>query len=365
MNFKLNFKIKMSCVILTYSRQTKLDGIWAYQCFVATYTTVSTARRPTPNASNHQPSTMWSLAATMTLLANNNPCQVIGLYRHAVKGLSADELTKVTLLNAGETFPDDRRFALLQKENEAKFDASSPEWLHKENFLCAFSDPKLMSTFLSTYNIVNAEGSRTEPCDTGSDEGAATTQRLLTIRDRASTDHLLGPVDLNNKQGRDSVASFFSEKSGKDVVCVAGGSTSSSQQHKHQFGNTSSGIKARGDTRTIHIVNAETVKDLASKIGVPLNPTRFRPNLVIEGLEAWKEFDWVGHQIQIGDAKISIIKQTVRCEGISVDPLDPENELDIPKLLMKEFPQYGPYFGVYGVVDEPGSMALGDEVNLL
>jgi uncharacterized protein YcbX len=104
---------------------------------------------------------MGSLATTMTAMlatTSNNNCHITGLYRHAVKGLSADELTEVTFDKAGDTFPDDRRFALLQQKNEAKFNPDEPEWLHKENFLCAFSAPALMSTFQSSYELVAATG---------------------------------------------------------------------------------------------------------------------------------------------------------------------------------------------------------------
>lgn len=295
---------------------------------------------------------MWSIAATMTLLASsnnsNNSPLITGLYRHAVKGLSADVLDKVTFETVGETFPDDRRFALLQEKKNIDFDPNAPEWLHKENFLCAFTAPELMSTFLSSYEIVE------------SSDGQGAVQRLLTINDRTSNEHLLGPIDLATESGRDALATFISEKSGSKVSCVA--SNKDGDKHTHQFGNTSSGMKARGDTRTVHIVNSETVKCLSDRIGFPLNPTRFRPNVVLEGMDAWGEFDLVGKQITIGTTKLSVVKQTVRCEGISIDPLDPENVLEIPKILTKEFPEYGPFFGVYAVVDEPGTIQIGDSV---
>lgn len=301
---------------------------------------------------------MKSLLSISALLANND-CRITGLYRYAVKGLGADGLTRVTLESPGETFPDDRRFALLLQQNQAKFDQDSPEWLHKENFLCAFSDANFMSKFRSSYRIVHAHGlSHAEPCDSLTTNPSQSTQRILSIQDRATMEKLLGPIDLATKEGRNMLGKFFSIKSGKQVTCVA----STEKQHGHQFGNTSSGVKARGDTRTIHIINAETVKDLSAKINLTLNPTRFRPNVVVSGLKPWAEFGWVGRSIQIGNSKLSVIKQTVRCEGISVDPLDPDTVLDIPGILVKEFPEYGPYFGVYAVVDEPGTMSVGDTV---
>ena len=146
------------------------------------------------------------------------------------------------------------------------------------------------------------------------------------------------------------------------MVCI----TSNSDKHDHQFCNTSLGVKQRGDTRTLHIINANTIRDLSKKIGLRLNPSRFRPNIVIEGPIAWSEFDWiVGKTLQtVSGVKLTVINKTVRCKGVSVDPLDPANILDIPELLIKHFPEHGPFLGVYAVVDAPGTLSLGDELQL-
>ena len=106
-----------------------------------------------------------------------------------------------------------------------------------------------------------------------------------------TTGPVLGPIDLAQDSGKNELASFFSSVSGEEVACVT---AAESKQHKHQFGNTRSGVKARGDTRTIHIINAETVKQFSDAIGIPLNPSRFRPNIVVAGMEPWAEFDLVG-----------------------------------------------------------------------
>jgi hypothetical protein len=77
---------------------------------------------------------------------------------------------------------------------------------------------------------------------------------------------------------------------------------------------------------------------------------------------------------------MKILSTTVRCEGIGIDPLDPNREkVDIPKLLAKHYPEYGPYLGVYaslevidGNVDGNGNdigidilLSVGDTLELL
>ena len=258
--------------------------------------------------------------------------RVTGLYRHAVKGLSADALETV-VLGTSETFPDDRKFALL-KLNKEGFDPENPEWLHKQNFLCAFSAPELMAKYRASYS-----------------------QQQLRLYERETEELILGPIDLSKSTGRKALADLYSKQSGVPLSCVT------TAIKPHQFGNTSSGWKQRNDSRTVHIVNEATVRELSAAIGTPLNPTRFRPNIVLNGMPAWSEFDWIGKTIQCGSTSLQVISRTVRCEGISIDPLEfPENILDVPKLLTKHFPQNGPYLGVYAVVEEGGHISLGDSV---
>ena len=165
---------------------------------------------------------------------------------------------------------------------------------------------------------------------------------------------VLGPIDLSTYRGRDELSDFFSNVSNKNVKCITA--------DNHQFGNTSSGWKHRGDTRTIHIINANTVKDISNKIGIPLHPIRFRPNIVITNLEPWKEFEWVGKSISCNTGvELDVLSRTIRCDGVSVDPIDVSRpRLDIPKLLNEHFPQYGPYLGVYAVVKSGGVISIGD-----
>jgi len=342
----------------------------------------------------------------------NYDMHITSLHRYAVKGLSGDSINSVTLQEDDGTFEDDRRFALLyagdQKNN---FDQNDPHWLHKDNFLCAFTAPELLATLRTEYEVDSSDG-----------------RRLLTVwsrhdnsRQSSSTPLLI--ADLACQAGRDEASTFFSDLCGKKVVCVCAsditksqgthvdngdsGKTKLSGKHTHQFGNTSSGVKNNnGDTRTIHIVNHNTVKQFSNVIqhelkqqynegvdgcdneldSIQLNPTRFRPNVVVDGLEPWLEFDLIGKTIEVvpnrdnnteGDQsqrhplRFRITSRTVRCAGIGVDPLQPElPAVDIPKLLTKHFPQHGPYLGLYAVVDQDnrcsgGTICVGDKFRVL
>jgi uncharacterized protein YcbX len=280
------------------------------------------------------------------------------LLRYAVKGLSGDNLSSVTITSSDKTFLDDRRFALFKESSPLVFDENDPQWLHKENFLCAFSDPEMMADFQSSYEIVKCEES-------------SEIKRLLTLRrkceggedSRVEYKHVLGPVDLNTEAGREELSDFFAQPhlANQKLQCI---SQQMSADHTHQFGNTSSGVKKNGgDTRTVHLVNEATVRDVESKFGMKLNAIRFRPNIVVDGLQPWKEFDFVGKRLRIVNKNknvgrpnndgivLKVLSRTVRCAGVGVDPFDPIRKVDIPQMLSKHFPEHGPYLGVYAVVE--------------
>ena len=268
---------------------------------------------------------------------------VRALHRFAVKGLERDELPSV-LLSVNEGFPSDRRWA-LHFDDAKPFHATQPEWLHKSNFLCAFTATELLAGFVTTFDDDTAtlrvwRRSAQQPGATGDELGDA----LLAAR-------------LDEEQGRAAASTFFSNCCGRGCSVVTAGA--------HQFGNTGSGLKASGDVRTVHLVNENTVAALSEACGVALHPDRFRPNLIVGGaLPAWEEFSWVGREVRLGEVTLRVISRTVRCEGVNVDARHGSFKayLDIPGLLATHFPEHGPYLGVYAQVVEGGRVRLGDAV---
>jgi len=339
---------------------------------------------------------------------NDKVVVITDLARYAIKGFSGDLLESVVIPKGGvQTFPDDRRFALLKESNREKFDETDPKWLHKANFLCAFSAPELMAGFRSHYEIVDGDGDD----DDDSSSGNTIPQRMLTLHRRnsqgggdASPKPVLGPIDLSLRSGRDELASFFSDEANEPLVCVTKESDDGKVTSTFQFGNTRAGVKNNpgGDTRTVHIVNRATIREFSEKVGQNLNAMRFRPNIIIDGLDPWEEFNWVGRTLRVvskdDDSKTSasgdtdttntstststtsaslivkVLTKTVRCEGIGIDPLDPmTGKLDIPNLLSKNYPEHGPYLGVYASLEVIGGdnedigklLSVGDTLELL
>lgn len=262
------------------------------------------------------------------------PPHVLSMSRWAVKGLSSDPLSAVSLL-PGETMPNDRRYALLDLSSSVSFDPSRPEWIHKGSFLCAFTSATLLRNYRTSFND-----------DTS-------TLSVYSSSDPPSTRPLL-EESLDTASGKIATAAFFSAASQRSLELVS----ARSDTHTHQFGNTGSGGKHNNDTRTVHIVNAATVRNVCEVFGLDLSPERFRSNLVIDGVAPWKEFDWVGKNIKVGTVTFRVLSRTVRCAGVS----DDEKGLDIPGLLQEHFPQHGPYLGIYAQCVGGGTISLGDTI---
>ena len=93
---------------------------------------------------------------------------------------------------------------------------------------------------------------------------------------------------------------------------------------------------------------------------------RFRPNFLLEGCTAHEEDFWLGGVVSIGpDFRVRLVAPDPRCAITTVDPETGQRDFDIPRLLLTYRPSTrAPYFGVYGVVETPGVVSVGDDVVL-
>ena len=246
---------------------------------------------------------------------------VAGIFRHPVKGFTPEALQSVALA-PGQGFPFDRMWAV--ENGPSGFDPAAPAFVPKQKF-----------TVL------------------------AQIARVATARTRydAATGvlHVTGPQGrefagrLDETAGREAFAGWLTELLGEEangplrVVAAPG---------EHRFTDHPLG--------QVSIINLASVADLGQRMGVELDPLRFRANVYVEGWPAWAENQWTGKDMLLGWAKATVFKPIVRCAATHVDPASAERDLDVCKAL---FDNYGHlHCGVYVRIASPGVVGLGDAV---
>lgn len=247
--------------------------------------------------------------------------QAAAIFRHPIKGFTPEALSTVQLA-PGQGFPHDRLYAV--ENGPCGFDPAAPAFVSKQKF-----------TVLAHIARVAAARTRYD---------AATGGLHVTA---PGAPEFLG--NLTDEAGREAFARWLTDLLGEDVrgelrVLEAPGEWRFTD---HPLGQVS-------------LVNLASVRDLGQKMGVELDPLRFRANVYVEGWPAWAENQWAGKRLMLGWAQAQVYKPIVRCAAIHVDPTTAERDLDVTKAL---FDNYGHlHCGIYVRITSPGALGLGDAV---
>ena len=113
----------------------------------------------------------------------------------------------------------------------------------------------------------------------------------------------------------------------------------------------------------ISILSLTSNRILGQRLGQELSIHRWRANLWIEGLAPWEEFDLVGSDIAIGEARLKVVERITRCRATCANP--ETGRLDADTLGALEDGYGHQDFGVYAQVTQPGEIARGDAVRVL
>lgn len=89
---------------------------------------------------------------------------------------------------------------------------------------------------------------------------------------------------------------------------------------------------------------------------------RFRPNLVIGGVEGLAERHWEGAQLRIGRVVIGMEDLRGRCIMTTFDPDSGRQDLGVLRNIQKDF---NGRLGLNSYVAEPGRISVGDTVELV
>jgi MOSC domain-containing protein len=121
---------------------------------------------------------------------------------------------------------------------------------------------------------------------------------------------------------------------------------------------------------TVSLVSRGSLARLAEEGGAdaPLDGRRFRMLFEIDGVAPHEEDEWLGTQVQVGDAILLLNGDVGRCVVTSHDPdtgLTDFDTLGTLALYRREGRNEPLPFGVYGTVAVPGHVRVGDPVTPL
>jgi uncharacterized protein YcbX len=114
------------------------------------------------------------------------------------------------------------------------------------------------------------------------------------------------------------------------------------------------------------LIGQASLDDLSARIGRPQEMLRFRPNLVIEGAEAFAEDGW--KRIRIGDIEFRLLKGCSRCILTTIDPATGERNPDRePLTTLKAYRERegDVWFGQNMINDGAGVLEVGMPVTVL
>jgi uncharacterized protein YcbX len=113
------------------------------------------------------------------------------------------------------------------------------------------------------------------------------------------------------------------------------------------------------------LLSRASLDDLNQRMAQPLPMERFRPNLVVEGCEAYAEDEW--KRIRIGELEFRVAKPCSRCVIPTVNPETGKRQGNEPLKTLMSYRKEGNnvYFGQNLIHDGPGNLQPGMLVEVL
>ena len=252
--------------------------------------------------------------------------EVAHLYRYPIKGMSPEMVTTLPL-SSHDGIPYDREFALAL--GTTAFDAADPQPLDKGFFLMLRNNEQL----------------------------AALDVRLDHATGTVKIQQPLGPAveaNLQTKEGASRIEKFFEAYIG--APCK--GRPRLVHATKHKF--TDASVLSPALMRAASLINLASVRALEEKVGVPIDPLRFRGNIYVEGLDPWQELSWVDQTLQIGQIRFRGLARTPRCAAVNVNPATALRDANLPKAINQHFGHVD--LGIYLEILSDGDLHVGDHL---
>jgi uncharacterized protein YcbX len=256
-------------------------------------------------------------------VAETEHATVAALYRHPVKGFTPEPLAQARL-SAGQAFPGDRLRAV--EIGPCGFDPAAPAHISKMRFTVLARLPRIA-------RVVTRWDEESDTLFLSSPEAPDLAVRLAEPEDAGGLEAWLTDI-----LGEDATAPL-------KLVDGAG----------HRFMDDPAGA--------VSLLNLASVRDLSDRLGIDLDPLRFRANVWVEGWDPWVENDWTGRQMALGEARLSVVKPITRCVATHVDPATGTRDVDVVSALHDVYGHR--WCGLYLSVQTGGDLRNGNRVELI
>ena len=173
----------------------------------------------------------------------------------------------------------------------------------------------------------------------------------LTLKDKE-----ILTIDINQLEQREALSNKISEleSSLKQPITLM-------KNHEFPFFDTSISNKVNF-VNSVSLLNIQSINDFQKKIERNVESSIFRGNICIDGIEPWKEREWIGKIIKINNVSFKVEKNIPRCVAINLKPQTDDNSFNLLQSLKKTYNHFE--MGIYLTALNDGQINIGDSISI-
>jgi len=253
-------------------------------------------------------------------------CKISSLHFSPIKSLSFQSLNSC-LLKKDVGIEDNRIYAFSRNLNseEAALIEKDPNKIELINYLTLKNSP-----FLNRYNF-NLDN-----------------ENITIIKDGNE----IITLPKNDREGLSKKLLELEPKIPKPVYLL--------KNNQYPFFDTTHSEKI---SNTISLINLNSIKDFESKINKTIEFERFRGNIYVKNLEAWKERLWIGKILKINDLEFQVLSHIPRCSATNLKINSEISDINLPIQLKKNYGHMD--MGIYLIPLQDGQISIEDNIEII
>jgi uncharacterized protein len=163
-------------------------------------------------------------------------------------------------------------------------------------------------------------------------------------------------IDINQLREREALSNIISEleESLKQPIILM-------KNHEFPFFDTSISNKVNF-VNSVSLLNLQSINDFQKKIDKEIESSIFRGNIYFDGIEPWKEREWIGKIIKINGASFKVEKNIPRCVAINLKPRSDDNSFNLLQSLKKTYNHFD--MGIYLTALDDCEINIGNPIKL-